>query len=79
MKNFEGTIVLGADKLEKMMLVINKARNDDENICQTCILKPQHDTSGWETTCPRLTCVGCKGGGGMEESCNKPLTLIQYT
>lgn len=32
MKNFEGTIVLGADNLEKMTLVINKARNDDEHL-----------------------------------------------
>ena len=36
MENFEGTIVLGADNLEKMMLVINKTRNDDENISQKC-------------------------------------------
>lgn len=76
MKNFEGTIVLGADNLEKMMLLINKARNDDEHLPDVH-LKPQHSTSGRETTCPRLACAGCKGG--MEQSCNKPLTLIQYT
>lgn len=80
MKNFEGTIVLGADKLEKMMLAIKKARNDDENICQTCILKPQHDTSGWETTCPRLTCVGCKvgDGGKLQQASNLDSVYLNY-